>query len=156
MTDHDGVPAGRDTDQQAGSLPVQRRTYMTLFAAGAVAASAAGPAQGGSAGQTATDGDVSPTTSHGYGQGGYGTVPYGGGQAGPPPIVGNDNPTDPDGDGLYEDIDGSGDFTIFDVQALFSHLNDPAVQNNAQYYRFQEGNTGSIGVFDVQALFNKL
>jgi len=38
---------------------------------------------------------------------------------GPPAAVGTAPPRDLDGDGLYEDIDGDGNFTIGDVQALF-------------------------------------
>ena len=49
-------------------------------------------------------------------------------------------------------------FTILDVQALFNNLDNPAVQNNAELYRFQQsGQDGrDVNILDVQALFNKL
>ena len=71
------------------------------------------------------------------------------------PTMGSGPPTDPDGDGLYEDVRGSGTFTVLDVQALFDHLDAPAVQNYPAAFRFSTAG-GSVSVLDVQALFNEL
>lgn len=65
------------------------------------------------------------------------------------------HPRDHTGDGLYEDVTGSGEFTIADVQVLFDNLESDAVQNHAPAYQFQAGDDG-VTIFDVQALFNRL
>ena len=70
-----------------------------------------------------------------------------------PAVTGNP-PRDLTGDGGYEDVRGTGEFTIFDVQTLFTHLDDPAIQDHAWAYDFTE--SGDVGILDVQALFNKL
>jgi hypothetical protein len=73
----------------------------------------------------------------------------------PAPVVGDQQPTDPDDDGLYEDIVGDGSVDIFDVQALFDNLDSDVVQNNPAAFTF--GDTpGEVTVFDVQALFEQL
>ena len=74
---------------------------------------------------------------------------------GPPPIVGNNVPRDPDGDGNYESVRG-GEFTILDVQALFAHLDNPDLQNNAAQFNFYGNNPNEVSILDVQALFDKL
>jgi outer membrane protein assembly factor BamB len=71
-----------------------------------------------------------------------------------PPVVGDDSPTDPDDDGLYEDVDGGSQFNIFDVQAFFNNFQSEAVQEYAGRYNFD--GDGDITIFDVQALFNEL
>ncbi|WP_435074623.1 right-handed parallel beta-helix repeat-containing protein [Halorubrum sp. HHNYT27] len=63
-------------------------------------------------------------------------------------------PTDPDGDGLYEDINGDGESDIVDVQALFSNSDDETVQNNPDAFDFNDD--GSVDVVDVQKLFTEL
>ncbi|ERH08369.1 MAG: hypothetical protein J07HX64_00109 [halophilic archaeon J07HX64] len=76
-----------------------------------------------------------------------------------PPVVGNDPPQDLDDDGLYEDIDGDGQFTIFDVQAFFVNFQSEPVQNNPVAFNFSEDEnpeeTG-VTIFDVQGLFIRL
>jgi hypothetical protein len=73
----------------------------------------------------------------------------------PPPVGEFENaPTDPDEDGLYEDINGDGTFDIVDVQALFANLNDDAIQNNPDAFDFN--GDGQVDVVDVQRLFNEL
>jgi hypothetical protein len=67
----------------------------------------------------------------------------------------SDPPQDPDGDGLSEDVRGSGDVTILDVQALFNNLGNPTVQENADAFKFSETG-GEVSVLDVQALFNDI
>ena len=66
-------------------------------------------------------------------------------------------PKDLDGDGLYEAVRGNNELTILDVQTLFNRLDDPTLQNNAEFFKFQEsGNTDEVTILDVQALFNRL
>jgi len=60
-------------------------------------------------------------------------------------------PTDPDGDGLYEDVNGDGDVNVGDAQAIFSNSDDPVVQNNVD--AFDYNGDGSVNVGDAQALF---
>jgi len=73
--------------------------------------------------------------------------------AGPPAIVGTDPPQDLDGDGLYEDINGDGQFTVADVQVFFQNRGSPAVQNNPEFFNFDETDPPEVSVGDVQALF---
>jgi PKD repeat protein len=73
----------------------------------------------------------------------------------PPPIDGFANaPTDPDGDGLYEDVNGDSEFNIVDVQALFANLDDETVENNPDKFDFNQD--GDVDVVDVQKLFNEV
>lgn len=72
---------------------------------------------------------------------------------GPPPVVGNDPPRDLDGDGLYEDIDGDGEFTFTDVQQFFQNRNADVVQNNAEFFNFDNREPADVSIGDVQALF---
>jgi len=74
----------------------------------------------------------------------------------PPAVIGDNTPTDPDGDGRVEDIRGDGEFDAADVQALFDNLDNPAVQRNAENYNFSGGSSEEVTVFDVQSLFSKL
>ncbi|WP_256290028.1 PKD domain-containing protein [Halobellus inordinatus] len=62
--------------------------------------------------------------------------------------------TDVDDDGVYEDINGDGEFNIVDIQGLFVNLDDEAVQDNPSYFDFN--GDGTVDVVDVQALFNEL
>ena len=75
---------------------------------------------------------------------------------GPPAIIGGSAPQDVDGDGTYEDVDGDGEFTIRDVQLLFEHRNDDAVQNNAGAFNFAGSDPDSVTIADIQAQFQKL
>jgi hypothetical protein len=59
--------------------------------------------------------------------------------------------TDPDGDGLYEDVNGDGEVNVGDAQAIFSNSNDSVVQNNTAAFDFN--GDGSVNVGDAQALF---
>jgi hypothetical protein len=75
----------------------------------------------------------------------------------PATVVGNRQPTDPDNDGRYEDITGYGEFTIFDVQALFDNLDSDVVQDNPRAFNFSgEDNPDEVNILDVQALFQRL
>jgi hypothetical protein len=60
-------------------------------------------------------------------------------------------PTDPDGDGLYEDVDGDGSVSFTDVQALFVNADGQTVQSNVDAFDFS--GDGSVSFTDVQALF---
>lgn len=64
------------------------------------------------------------------------------------------DPTDPDGDGRYEDINGDGEFDAVDVQALFTTHDEPAVRNEPAAFDFNED--GTTGIVDVQRLFAAL
>jgi predicted acyl esterase len=74
----------------------------------------------------------------------------------PPPIVGDTQPTNPAGDGLYRHVRGEDEFTILDVQALFNNLDSPAVQEYAGAFNFSGTNPDAVTILDVQALFNDL
>ncbi|SFK75726.1 Abnormal spindle-like microcephaly-assoc'd, ASPM-SPD-2-Hydin [Halogranum rubrum] len=70
----------------------------------------------------------------------------------PGPVGSFENaPTDPDGDGRYEDVNGNGEFNIVDVQALFQNYESDGVQNYPEAFDFN-GN-GEVNIVDVQALF---
>ena len=62
-----------------------------------------------------------------------------------------DAPTDPDGDGKYEDVNGDGSVDVGDAQALFANDQDPEVQNNVDAFDYNDD--GSVNVGDVQTLF---
>jgi glucose/arabinose dehydrogenase len=73
---------------------------------------------------------------------------------GPPAVVGDSPPTDPDGDGLYEDVNGDGKVDHDDVVDLFHHFDEPAVQNNPDAYDFN-GN-GRLDFNDIVELSHSL
>lgn len=75
-------------------------------------------------------------------------------EEGPDPVVGDKSPTDPDDDGLYEDIDGDGSETYDDVVDLFENYDDPAVQNNPEAYDFNEN--GHLDFDDIVELFKEM
>jgi hypothetical protein len=75
-------------------------------------------------------------------------------QTGPGDITGNGNPaTDPDGDGVFEDVNGDGSTDVLDVQALFTNLGSESVAGNAA---FDINGDGNVDVLDVQSLFTQL
>ncbi|WP_147438137.1 PKD domain-containing protein [Halorubrum sp. Atlit-28R] len=79
--------------------------------------------------------------------------------SGPGDVTGTGNPAqDPDGDGLYEDIDGSGEVDIFDVQALYNNLDSINNAGNGRYFQFAAGEPvdQDVSVFDVQALYTEI
>ena len=77
---------------------------------------------------------------------------------GVPSLPGYENsPQDLDGDGLFEDVNGDGEFTIFDVQAFFTNFQSEIVQSNPAAFNFtEEEDPEEVTIFDVQALFQKL
>lgn len=74
----------------------------------------------------------------------------------PPAIVGTDPPTSVGEDMLYDDIDGDGERTIADVQALFDTLDSDVVQTNARAFNFSGTDPEHVHILDVQALFDRL
>jgi len=73
-----------------------------------------------------------------------------------PDIGNNGNPaTDAGGDGLLDDVGGTGDVTPFDVQLLFDALGAPVIETYPELFNFQGSEPGQVTVFDVQALFTR-
>ena len=71
---------------------------------------------------------------------------------GPDPVADFENaPTDPDGDGTYEDINGDGSVDVGDAQALFANTDAAEIQANPGAFDFNDD--GSVNVGDAQALF---
>ena len=71
---------------------------------------------------------------------------------GPEPVGDFENaPTDPDGDGVYEDVNGDGNVTSSDVTALFANLDDESVQSEVD--AFDVNGQGGVTSSDVTALF---
>ncbi|SEQ73499.1 glycoside hydrolase 5 family protein [Natrinema salaciae] len=68
--------------------------------------------------------------------------------------VGDYEAADPDGDGLYDDVDGDGQTTHADVNAFYEHLEADGVQDNADAFDF-DGN-GRIGFADVLDLLRRI
>jgi len=64
--------------------------------------------------------------------------------------------TDPDGDGLYEDVRGDGQVGILDVQALFNQLGTDLLSFHSEKFNFSGQNPDDVTILDVQALFNKI
>ncbi|EMA57015.1 UDP-sugar hydrolase / 5'-nucleotidase [Halorubrum kocurii JCM 14978] len=76
-------------------------------------------------------------------------------QAGPGDVTGNgDAATDPDGDGIYEDVNGDGSVTVTDVQALFAAVSEGSIQSDET--AFDYNGDGAVTVTDVQALFSQI
>jgi hypothetical protein len=58
-------------------------------------------------------------------------------QFGLPTLPGGDGqPQDHDGDGLFEDVTGTGEVTVFDTQTLFDNLDNDVLQENAESFNF--------------------
>ncbi|MGQ3411919.1 alkaline phosphatase PhoX [Natrinema sp. LN54] len=75
-----------------------------------------------------------------------------------PPAVGGPgsgrNPTDPDGDGKFEDVNGNGRLDYDDVVLLFDHIEDESVTLNADAYDFNEN--GRIDYNDITELYDEI
>ena len=59
----------------------------------------------------------------------------------------NDTPTDPDGDGRYEDVNGNGQVDYDDVVVLFTEKETGAVQNHPDAYDLN--NNGGVDFDDI-------
>ncbi|MGB9956582.1 PKD domain-containing protein [Haloferax prahovense] len=72
-------------------------------------------------------------------------------RTGPPAIVADRLPTDVDNDGVYEDINGDGNVSVSDVQAMFANRDDDALRQQRGAFDFT--GDGDINIVDVQRLF---
>jgi hypothetical protein len=72
-----------------------------------------------------------------------------------PPAVNEDQglPGDPDGDGLYEDVNGDGDVDSGDAQSLFANRESTAVLDHLEAFDFN--GDGTVNVGDAQTLFSQ-
>jgi len=61
-----------------------------------------------------------------------------------------DPPTDPDGDGRFEDIDGSGTFDVIDVARSLDLFEQELVTSQSRFFEFN--GDGRINVIDVATL----
>ena len=71
---------------------------------------------------------------------------------GPPAVEGPDAPTDPDNDGLYEDVNGNGRLDYEDIQTLFDNFESDSVAMNESAYDFNAN--GRLDFDDVVDLFD--
>lgn len=73
---------------------------------------------------------------------------------GPPPVTGSDEPTDPDGDGHFEDVNGNGRVDYDDIQLLFDSFDDDSVALNKTAYDFNEN--GKLEYDDIVTLYSEV
>jgi alkaline phosphatase D len=73
---------------------------------------------------------------------------------GPPPVTGSDEPTDPDGDGRFEDVNGNGRVDYDDIQLLFDSFDDDSVALNKTAYDFNEN--GKLEYDDIVTLYSEV
>ncbi|GAB6860070.1 alkaline phosphatase PhoX [Haloplanus litoreus] len=73
---------------------------------------------------------------------------------GPPTVSGGSAPTDPDGDGLYEDINGNGRLDYEDIEMLFSSFDADSVTMNKSAYDFNEN--GRLDFDDIVSLYDEV
>ncbi|ELY70985.1 hypothetical protein C489_01466 [Natrinema versiforme JCM 10478] len=77
---------------------------------------------------------------------------------GPPAVGGGPGsgrtPTDPDGDGMYEDVNGNGRLDYDDVVLLFDSIEDDSVTLSADYYDFNDN--GRIDYDDITELYDEI
>jgi PKD repeat protein len=73
----------------------------------------------------------------------------------PVPLPGQTNPpTDPDGDGLYEDLSGNGSVSFVDVNLFFQYIT--WIISNEPVAAFDFTGNGSVSFVDVVRLFHEL
>jgi hypothetical protein len=73
---------------------------------------------------------------------------------GPPAVSGGDAPTDPDNDGLYEDLNGNGRFDYDDIVLLFEEFDSDAVRMHVDAYDFNENE--QIDFDDIVTLYDEV
>ena len=73
---------------------------------------------------------------------------------GPPALNGGAAPTDPDGDGHYEDVNGNGRMDYNDIVLLFENLDSDAVTLNKAAYDFNQN--GELDYDDVVELYEEV
>jgi PKD repeat protein len=71
-----------------------------------------------------------------------------------PAVVGDAPPTDGDGDGVCEDVDGNGQFTILDVVAFLEAYDTATVESNTA--AFDVDGNGQVTILDVVALLDQV
>lgn len=71
-----------------------------------------------------------------------------------PPVVGSDPPTDPDGDGQYEDVNGNERLDFNDVVVFFQNMDNDVVTSNVDKFDYNEN--GRIDFDDVVTLFKEV
>lgn len=64
-------------------------------------------------------------------------------------------PRDVTGDGTCEDVTGTGEATVEDVEHLADNLDDPVVRNHPERFDFS-GTGGAVSMLDVQALYDRV
>jgi PKD repeat protein len=74
--------------------------------------------------------------------------------AGSAPAVTDRPATDPDGDGLYEDVNGDGTFNIVDVSVFLESFDGATVRSNADSFDF--AGDGRVDIVDVSVLLTDL
>jgi len=73
---------------------------------------------------------------------------------GPPTVTGGAAPTDPDGDGLYEDMNGNGRLDYEDIEILFNNFDADSVTMNKSAYDFNEN--GQLDFDDIVDLYEEV
>ena len=73
---------------------------------------------------------------------------------GPPTVTGGSAPTDPDGDGLYEDLNGNGRLDYDDVRVLFENFETDSVRLNKAAYDINEN--GELDFDDIVDLYEEV
>ncbi|WP_226023142.1 BGTF surface domain-containing protein [Halomicrobium salinisoli] len=73
---------------------------------------------------------------------------------GEPAAIDGTAPRDPDGDGLYEDLNGNGETDYADVVQFYEHRDDPAVARRVDAYDFDLD--GDVDVDDVARVFESV
>ncbi|WP_101295010.1 alkaline phosphatase PhoX [Halegenticoccus soli] len=73
---------------------------------------------------------------------------------GPPAVDGENAPTDPDGDGRYEDVNGNGRLDRDDIVTLFEQFDSDSVRLNASAFDFNEN--GRLDFDDIVSLYEEL
>jgi len=73
---------------------------------------------------------------------------------GPPTVTGGSAPTDPDGDGLYEDLNGNGRLDYEDIEILFNNFDADSVTMNESAYDFNEN--GQLDFDDIVDLYEEV
>ncbi|WP_435067097.1 alkaline phosphatase PhoX [Haloplanus sp. C73] len=73
---------------------------------------------------------------------------------GPPTVTGGSAPTDPDGDGLYEDLNGNGRLDYEDIEVLFNNFDADSVTMNESAYDFNEN--GRLDFDDIVDLYEEV
>jgi len=73
---------------------------------------------------------------------------------GPPTVTGGNAPTDPDGDGFYEDLNGNGRLDYEDIEVLFNNFDADSVTMNKSAYDFNEN--GRLDFDDIVDLYGEV